>query len=170
MRFILFLVVAICLSTMEMAQAQKFGYCNSEFLLSQIPEVKEADSELKAFQGQLVKRGQERVKALQQAATDLEKKKELGTVAPKDYEEQANKLREEEQAILSYEKEVQETLAKKRQELFQPLLDKVNTAMNTVAKEQGLTFVFDAGSQALLYADASLDVTNLVKAKLGITN
>jgi outer membrane protein len=150
--------------------SQKFGYCNSELLLTQIPEVKAADSELQAFQNQLTKRGQERVKALQEAAADLARKKEQGTISPKDYEAQATKLKEEETSIGAYEKEVYEKLGKKREELFKPLLDKVNTAMNDVAKENGYMFVFDSSTSFLLYASETLDVTKLVKAKLGITN
>jgi Skp family chaperone for outer membrane proteins len=48
------------------------------------------------------------------------------------------------------------------------VLDKLNEAMKLVAKEQGMNMVFDTGSQVLLYADESLDVTPLVKVKMGI--
>jgi outer membrane protein len=51
---------------------------------------------------------------------------------------------------------------------MQPILDKVNEAIQSVAKEQGFHYIFDANSGVILYADESTDVTNLVKAKLGI--
>ena len=70
--------------------AQKFGYTNSVALLSELAEVKQADSDLKAFQTQLTKRGQEMVKELQDKAAELDRKKELGTIAPKVYQEQAD--------------------------------------------------------------------------------
>jgi outer membrane protein len=150
--------------------SQKFGYCNSAALLVQIPEVKAADSDLQAFQTQLTKRGQDRVKALQDAAAELERKKTQGTISPNDYETQAAKLKEEEQNIAKYEQEVYEKLSKKREELYKPLLEKVNKAMSDVAAENGFTLVFDSSTQVLLYAHESLDVTKLVKAKLGIAN
>ncbi len=59
-------------------------------------------------------------------------------------------------------------LAKKREELYKPILDRVNKAMQDVATENGYLMVFDSSTQVLLYADPSLDVTNLVKTKLGI--
>jgi outer membrane protein len=59
-------------------------------------------------------------------------------------------------------------LAKKREELLQPILDRVNKAIGDIAKEQGYSYVFDASSNILLYADASADVTALVKKKLGL--
>lgn len=150
--------------------SQKFGYCNSTALLTEIPEVKAADSDLQAFQTQLTKRGQEMVKALQDKAADLERKKQQGAISPKDLETQAAKLQEEEAAIVKYEQEVYEKLAQKREELYKPILEKVNTAMADVAKENQFMFVFDLGTRVLLYADESLDVTKLVKTKLGIAN
>lgn len=164
------LTLGLLLASATGVFSQKFGYCNSALLLTQIPEVKAADSDLKAFQTQLTKRGQERVKALQDAATELGRKQEAGTVSPKDYEAQAAKLKEEEASIAKYEQEVYEKLSQKREELYKPLLEKVNKAMEDVAKENGFALVFDSSTQVLLYAHDSLDVTQLVKTKLGIAN
>ncbi|MBK9338658.1 MAG: hypothetical protein IPM98_19855 [Lewinellaceae bacterium] len=52
------------------------------------------------------------VKELQDKAAELERKKEQGTVSPKDYQTQAAKLQEEEAAIGKYEQEVYEKMAK----------------------------------------------------------
>lgn len=152
------------------AFAQKFGYCNSGALLTQIPEVKAADSDLNAFQTQLTKRGQEMVKALQDKAAELDRKQQQGTISPRDLETQTQKLKDEEAAIVKYEQEVYEKLAQKREELFKPILDRVNQAMEDVAKENQFMFVFDSSTQIILYSDESLDVTNMVKSKLGIPN
>ena len=165
-----FFLLAIGLSLATASFAQKFGYCNSTQLLTQIPEVKAADSDLQAFQTQLTKRGQEMVKALQDKAAELERKEKQGLISPKDLEIQGAKLKEEEAAIAKYEQEVYEKLGQKREELFKPILDRVNKAMEDVAKENQFAFVFDQNTQVLLYADESLDVTKLVKAKLGIAN
>ena len=166
MKKMLTLALALMLATAGFAQ--KFGFCNSTALLSELAEVKAADSDLKDFQTQLTKRGQEMVKALQEKAADLERKKELGTISPKDTEAQTNKLAEEEEKIKAYEQEVYTKLGEKREMLFKPILDKVNTAMKAVAEENKFTYVFDSSSQVILYADESLDVTKLVKAKLGV--
>ena len=63
------LALALMLSTAGFAQ--KFGFCNSNALLAELPEVKAADSDLKDFQTQLTKRGQEMVKTLQEKAAFL---------------------------------------------------------------------------------------------------
>lgn len=166
--FILTVGLAMLLSTDGFSQ--KFGFCNSTALLAQIPEIKAADSDLQAFQTQLTKKGQERVKALQDNAAALKQKQDTGTISPKDYEDQSAKLQEEQASIAKYQEEVYQKLAKKREELYKPLLDKVNKAMADVATENGFALVFDVSTQILLYAHESLDVTGLVKTKLGIAN
>jgi len=160
------LALALMLATAGFAQ--KFGFCNSTTLLAELPEVKAADSDLKDFQTQLTKRGQEMVKALQEKAAELERKKELGTISQNDYNTQAAKLGEEEEKIKAYEQEVYTKLGEKRETLFKPILDKVNAAMKAVAEEHKFMYVFDQSSQIILYADDALDVTKLVKAKLGV--
>jgi len=164
------LTLGLVLTMATGAFSQKFGFCNSALLLTQLPDVKAADSDLQAFQTQLTKKGQERVKALQDAAAELERKKQQGTVSPKDYDTQSAKLEEERQSIAKYEQEVYQKLTQKREELYKPLLDKVNKAMSDVATENGFALVFDASTQILIYAHESLDVTKLVKTKLGIAN
>lgn len=166
-KYLLFTLVFV-LASAGTAMAQKFGYCNSLALLTEIPEVKQADSDLQAFQTQLTKKGQEMVKELQTKAADLQRKEEQGTISPKDLELQSQKLKEEEEKIGKYEQEVYAKLTQKREELYKPLLEKVNNAMKDVATENGFTMVFDLSSNMVLYGDPSLDVTKLVKTKLGI--
>ncbi len=162
------LTVGLMLATVGFSQ--KFGYCNSSALLTKIPEVKAADSELQAFQTQLTKKGQEMVKSLQERVAELDRKEKQGTISPKDLETQGAKLQEEQASIAKYEQEVYAKLGEKREELFKPILERVNQAMADVAKENQYMFVFDLNTQVLLYADESLDVTKLVMTKLGIAN
>lgn len=162
------LTLALLMALTTAGFAQKFGFCNSSALLSGLPEVKAADSELQAFQTQLTKKGQDMVKALQDKAADLQRKKDQGLISPKDLETQQALLQTDQENIQKYEQEVNTKLSEKREALYKPLLDKVNTAMNDVAKANGFAMVFDLSTQVLLYADESLDVTKMVKAKLGV--
>ena len=170
MKKTLLLTLILLFTGLAGLSAQKFGYCNSLALLSELPVVKQADSDLQAFQTQLAKRGQEMVKELQSKATELERKKELGTISPKDYEIEAAKLQEEQAKIEAYQQEVYKRLAEKREALYKPILEKVNTAMKTVATTNGFMYVFDLASSVLIYTDESLDVTKLVRTELGLSN
>ena len=77
-------------------------------------------------------------------------------------------MADEEKKILDFQKEIQEKIAKKREELYGPILDKVDTAIKEVAKDGGYTMVFNADTQILLYADDETNLTDKVKAKLGM--
>jgi outer membrane protein len=170
MKKTLLLTFGLVLSIAATGFAQKFGYCNSSQILTLIPDVKAADSDLKAFQTQLTKRGQDMVKTLQDKSAELQRKQDQGTISPNDFQTQSAKLKEDEANINKYEQDVMAQLSQKREELFKPILDRFNKAMNDVAKENGYTLVFDLNSQIVLYADESLDVTQQLKAKLGIAN
>ncbi|MEZ4918251.1 MAG: OmpH family outer membrane protein [Saprospiraceae bacterium] len=166
MKKLLIPFLAYILFASTQAQAQKFGYCNSALILSEMPEVKQADSDLKAFQTQLQKRGQEMVKDLQAKAAALQDKQDKGLISPKNYQTQAEELKKEEEAIGAYEQEMYTKLSEKREQLYTPILNRVNNAMKEAAIENGFMYVFDLTSQALLYSDESLDVSQLVREKL----
>ncbi|HKK78765.1 MAG TPA: OmpH family outer membrane protein [Phaeodactylibacter sp.] len=147
-------------------QAQKFGYVNSSAILAELPEVKQAESNLEALQGQLQKKGESMVKALQDDFMELQKQVQAGTLAPKQQSEREKKLQEEEQKIAKFEQDMRKQIQEKRDELLSPIYEKVNQAIQDVAKENGYQFIFDQG--VLLYAEDSQDVSELVKAKLSV--
>lgn len=162
------LVFSLILMGAQLVQAQKFGFVNSAALLTELPEVKAADSELNVLQNQLKKKGEEMVTAFQQKYAELATKEKNGEYSPKQLEIESQKLKDEEAKITQFEQESTQAMSKKREELLQPILDKVNKAINDVAKESGYAYVFDASTNVLLYADPSADVTALVKKKLGL--
>ena len=55
-------------------------------------------------------------------------------------------------------------------ELFEPILTKIQNAIDQVAKEKGYSYIFDiVGLQGgVVYKDDSHDITQLVKSKLNL--
>lgn len=152
------------------ATAQKFGYVDSGMILEGLPQVKEAESNLEALGKQLQAKGQKMMEDFQIKYQDLEKRVREGDITPKEQETQVAALKEEENKILQYEQEMQAQLAAKRDELLAPILEQVRTAIQTIAKEGGYSYVFDGspGVGVLLYADETTNLTDLVKKKLGV--
>lgn len=148
--------------------AQKFGYLNSAVLLGELPEVKAADSEIETYQKQLMSSGEAMVKAFETKYTQYAKEASEGLLSQVQMKEKEGELGKEQQKIQQYEVEVQQKIMKKRDELYQPILDKVKTAIESVGKEKGYTMIFDAANGTILHANQSDDVTALVKAKLGL--
>lgn len=166
--FILVLVMAV---TAFNADAQKFGYLNSAEILSGMSEVKQADSSMEALQKQLQKKGQQMVQAYQTKLESLQKKEQAGDLSPKQIEDEATKLRAEEEKIGKFQQDMEKQIVEKRNTLLQPIFDRVNAAIKDVAKENGYNYIFDrnaAQGSTILYADESQDVTALVKTKLGL--
>ncbi len=159
------LVLALAGMTITL-HAQKFGYINSQAILAQLPEVKQADSELEALQKQLQKRGQGMVEQLQKDYAEIQQKVEQGTLSPLQQQEEGKKLEGRQQEIQKFEQEMVQKIQTKRNELLEPIYKRVNDAIASVAKEGGFQFIFD--QQVLLYFEDSMDISAQVKAKLGI--
>lgn len=160
-------LVLMVITTMSMS-AQKFGYINSQQLIGQIPQVKEANANIETLQKQLEKQGQDMVVSLQTKYKDLERKQAQGELSPKQLELEAQGLKQEEANIAKFQQDSQRKIYEKSESLLKPIRDKIQTAIDDVAKENDFQYVFDQAIGILLYADTSTDITTLVKAKLGM--
>lgn len=56
--------------------------------------------------------------------------------------------------------------ARRNKELTQPIVDKINRIIEVIAKDQGYTMVFDVANANIVYADKTLDITDLVLTRL----
>ncbi len=150
------------------AQAQKFGFVNSQELIQGMAEVKEANANIETYKSQLQKKGQEMVQSLQAKYQSLEQKKNQGELSPKQLETEAQTLQSEEVKIAQFEQESQQKIIDKSETLLKPIRDKIQNAIDAVAKENSYAYIFDASLGMILYAEDQTDVTNLIKAKLGL--
>lgn len=164
--FQLAVVALLLLAATTTASAQKFGYVNSQAILAEMPEMKAAESGLEAMQKQLQKKGQSMVETFQADVQKLQAEAEAGNLTPKAQQEESAKLEKRQQEIGQFEQSMVADLQKKRNDLLEPIYEKVNEAIKTVAKEQGFQFIFD--QQVLLYGEETSDVSAAVRAKLGI--
>ena len=163
-----FIIIALTFVFITNINAQKYGYINSTELLLSHPDVKSADSKLQDYQNQLLKEGQKLADAFQKHYEEYVKQVNSGILSKIQMQEKENQLAQEQNNIRQYEMEMQQKLVQKREELYKPILDKIQKAINEVGKENNFTFIFDAGSGGILHAEDSDNIINLVKAKLGI--
>lgn len=163
-------MLALALTFCVSAEAQKIGYVDSGSLLEAMPKVKEAESNLETLGKQLQAKGQKMMTDYQTKAQDLQRRVQAGDIAPKDQDAQVAMLKDDEAKIQQFDQDMQKQLSDKREALLAPILAEVKTAIQTVAKENGYTYIFDGspGVGVLLYADESTNLTTLVKAKLGM--
>ncbi|WP_439181628.1 OmpH family outer membrane protein [Carboxylicivirga taeanensis] len=169
MKFLKVLAVVAVVAFAGKAQAQdlKFGHINIQELVMQLPDKVAADKSLQAEATKL----QEQLQVMQQ---DLQKKYN-------DYMTQRDSLpdliratkekeiQDYEQRMQQYSQMAQQTIGQKEQQLLQPIITKVQKAIDEVGQEQGLVYIFDISSQVVVYhSNKSIDCAPLVKAKLGV--
>jgi outer membrane protein len=149
--------------------AAKFGYVDTDYILSQIPEFKAANSELDKTSVQW----QKEIDAKFSEVDKLYKAYQADAILLTD---EMKKKRENE--IVNREKEAKDLqkqrfgvdgeLFKKRQELVKPIQDKVYNAIKAVAEKNALGFILDkSGQVSILYANAKYDKSDDVLAFLG---
>ncbi len=163
----LLLICAFLLSSID-AQAQKFGYINSVQLLSELPDIKNADEQLQTFQAGLVEKGQGMMKSLEDNYQKYMAEAQSGSLSLVQQQQKEGELAKQQQEIQNYEYEVQNQIGAKREELYAPILEKVRLVIEEIGKQEGYTMIFDSSAGGLLSADEGDDILNTVKAKLGL--
>ena len=167
MKYKLLFVALFIFFSSSFVTAQKFGYLNSTELLSVHPYVKGADSILVIYQNQLMADGQKLVNSFQSSYEAYVKEANAGNLSKIQMQEKENELGIEQNKIRDYETEMQQKIMQKREELYKPILDNIQEAINAVGKENNYTFIFDSGTGGILFAETADNVLELVKAKLG---
>lgn len=147
------------------AQTYKFGHIDFNQLLQVMPE---RDAAQKAIQ--------KHASELESQLTNMQKEyqtKVQAYIAQRDSLSDAvrsakeNDLQDLQQRIQNFQSVAQQDLQKKQEEQLQPIVKKARDAVDAVAKEQGLIYVFDVNN-LLYHSSQSEDILPLVKKKLGI--
>ncbi len=165
----LFAIVALATSQVN---AQKFGYISLDYILNQLPEAKQVETELKTTQTQYENLLQAKVKDFQTKLADYEKNAAtMNEVIRADREKELQGLQSQ---IEEFRQSSATSLQKKQAQLLQPLLKKIEDNMHAVAKENAYLWVFnyDAGqgtSPIVLHAPDDANISDLVLKKMGVT-
>lgn len=143
----------------------KVAHVNVQQLLSDMPEMKAAQAELKKLQ--------ETYRAdIESSMTELKNKytqysNEATSKTQEENEERAVELQGFEKNIQEAEQAAMQELQKKQQELFAPISEKAKAAIEKVAAEQGFDYVIDASPGLSLIVAKGKDLLPAVKQELG---
>jgi len=164
---IFILTVIVAFAGKATAQELKFGHINIQKLVAELPEKKAADAQLQAEATKL----QDQLKVMSE---DLDKKytsylSQRDSLPDLIRATKEKEIQDLDTRIKQYNQMAQQTLAQKEQQLLQPIMQKVQNAINEVGQEQGLIYIFDISSQVVLYhSDKSIDCEPFIKSKLGV--
>lgn len=167
MRFLSLLLVLFSFS--QFAQAQRFAYVDTDYVLANLPEYASARKQL----DELSVKWQEEIEA---KLAEVDK-------MYRDYQVEKILLSEEmriqrENEIIQKEKEVKELQKKrfgkdgdlftKQEELIRPIQDKVYSAIKEISDNKGYAMVFDkAGTTTVIYSNDRYDISEDVIREMG---
>jgi outer membrane protein len=151
--------------------AQHFSYVDTEYILDKMPEYKSAQKQLDNLAEEWKKEVDVKMKEVDKLYKQYQseqlllpgeqRKKKEDEILQK--EDELNKFKE-----AKFGKEGE--LFKKRQELVKPIQDKVFDAIQKLAKDEGIDFIFDkAGAVTMLYTNAKYDRSEEILEILGVT-
>ena len=152
------------------AQAQKFGWIDSEFIMAKMPEYAKAQLELNGLSETWQKEIEAQKKELDHLHQTYHDEEVVLTESMK--KKRQDEILLKEQAIKAYQNKqfgYEGQLFKKRQELNKTVQDKVFEACEKVAKKKQLAMIIDkAGDLTLLYTNPTYDYTEFVLEELGL--
>ncbi len=149
------------------AQTLKFGHIDLQALIQTLPDLKDTETEFDKFQKEL---NDVMTEMQQNYQTNLKELEQLGEDAS-DIKRNAkiSELQNLQQRIQSFQQNAQQQIQQKYQKLLSPLYEKATGAVEEVSRELGLIYVFDTGTNVILYKSTqSIDLLPMVKEKLGI--
>lgn len=167
------IAVLVCFGALNV-QAQsspmKIGYADVEYILSQMPEARQVESELQAHSQQLQNQLQAKVKEYQNKVQAYQQNAPTMVDAVRQDTEQ--ELAQIEQNIQQFQQQAQRSIETKRNTLMEPLYTKLGNAIETVAKANNYTHVLNGqlgGVDIVLYAVEEYDISDIVLKELGVT-
>ena len=156
----------------NVGNAQKIGYTNVELILSYMPQTKNIESELSKLEEMITKNLEVKQNYYRQKLTEYMEYKEAGKLTPELDALAVKELQKLETEIQNGITDAEERLMRRRMELLKPLQDKMQKAIDEVAKEGNYTYILNqavgAGIPSILYGKESDNVTTQIAKKLGI--
>ncbi|WP_253805672.1 OmpH family outer membrane protein [Hymenobacter taeanensis] len=167
-------VAALTFTTATASMAQtaaplKIGYTSVEYVLSQMPESKQIESQLKDYSTQL--KNQLDAKAAEFRTKGEAYQKGAATMTDVVRTDKERELQNMQQSIQEFQQNAENSLQQKQQALLKPALDKLQKNIDAVAEENGFTYILnsDGASPVLLHGPKEGDVSDLILKKMGIT-
>lgn len=149
--------------------SQNFGYVDTEYILENIPEYKDAQDELDKLSVEWQKQLERRYSEIDKMYKNYQAEQILLTEDMKLKRE--DEIVKKEKAAKEYQKQkfgVDGELFQKRKELVKPLQDDVYKAISSIANYKKLGVVFDkASALTMLYTNPKYNISDDVLKKMG---
>ena len=163
-------IFAVFVFGLNFVNAQKFGYIDSDFILSKMPEYQKAQSEIDQLSGGWQKEIEDMTKKVESLYASYKAEEVLLTEEMR--AEKMKEIKKKESELKEYQKKIfgfEGLYFLKKKELIKPLQDKVWDAVEKVAKANRLAIIFDKAAElVMIYTDPRHDYTDFVLEELGL--
>lgn len=153
-------------------KAQKFGYIDTEYITSKMPEYQTAQAEIEKLTTKWIKEVSDKNDEVAKLEKNFRAEEILLTEEMKQQRQRTITEKEKEAKDLQNKIfGINGELLKKKQDIMKPVLDEVAKAVEKVARLKRLDFLFDKSSDglAMLYTNPVHDYTDYVMEELGIS-
>ena len=149
--------------------AQKYAYVDTEYILENIPEYKDAQNQLDELSEEYQMEIEDKYAEINKMYKDFQAEAVLMPVDVKQKKEQ--ELVDKKAVVRELQKQrfgKDGDLFMKREELVKPIQEKIYNAIEEIATDKNYAFVFDkAGSLTILYVNAKYDISDDVLDAVG---
>lgn len=166
----LLVFLAVIASGSYVAQAQKFAYVDTEYILEKMPEYTAAQKQIEQMSSQY----QSLIEAEIQKVDQLFKtyQAEKGRLTDTQRKQREDEIINKEQAAKELQKSYfgqDGTVTKRTENIIQPIKDKVQRAIDVLAEQGGYAVIFDiAAAPGFIYTHPAYDLSGKVLEKLGL--
>lgn len=163
-------ILALTLSAAWNMSAQKFGYVDTKYILSHMPEYKQAQDEVNKLSAQWQKEIEAKYESIEKMEKAYQAEKILLTEEMRKKRESDIEAKRQEAKDMQKQKfGVDGELFKKREELIKPIQDRIYEAIQQVAEQKSLMVIFDKANHSnLLYTNPKSDLSDQVLKKMGL--
>lgn len=159
-------LAVVCVMFSTSLFAQKIGRINSQDVVINMTEFKEAQTQIEALAKDLQAQAETIQVEMNNKLQEYQKGAETMTDAVRQLKEK--ELNDLNTRLQEFNQVAQQELQKKEQELMEPIIKKANEAISEVAKAGGYTVIMESGSMVYFDEANVKDISPEVKAKLGI--
>lgn len=155
------LLVAVACAATAQAQSVRIGYVNMKQVLDNAPQVvsgrEKLDQEFRP-RNQAIETEEQVLLAMEQRLLD-------GDLSASDRGRLEREVRESRRSINRQREDLRDELSFRRTEEVQKLEEEINLAVQDIARDYGYDLIL---SSPVVYADASLDITDLILQQLQV--
>lgn len=165
----LILTLLILVSSVSMVFGQlKIGYVDSQKIMAQFQEAKDAQQKLDQIRGEYQAEYENKVRDYQALAQEIDSQSLLLSEEKK--KEKLRQLQDKATEIDQYKFEKLNPeggeFYRKNQEIFKPVIEKINLVIQKIGRVEEYDYIFDATSGVLVHALPKYDLTDQVLEEL----